>query len=270
MQYGRIGEIAERYARQDSRIRLVRRTELLSQVQNYNRALAEISDASRYCKIVQADDCIFPDCLKLMVQAFQRSDSIGLVSSYDLKGDTVRGSSFPHHLAVLSGKDMGRLYFRTGVYVFGSPTTVMFRSSLVRSQQPFYDESLLHEDTEKCLQILQSWDFAFVPQVLSFLRVGNEGISSAVKNFGPGALDHYIIVRRYALAFLDAPEASQVTKQAKRDYYRQLARAAIRLRGAAFWKYHREGLKTLGESLDRSCLMLQILLNCSGWQRIPV
>src|SRR5258708_32283098 len=58
------GDIAETYARRDSRIRLIRRTELLSQVQNYNAAIAEISDETKYCKIVQADDYIFPDCFK--------------------------------------------------------------------------------------------------------------------------------------------------------------------------------------------------------------
>ena len=47
----------------------------------------------------------------------------------------------------------------------------MYRCSLVRSQSPFYDESLLHEDTEKCLQILEHRDFGFVHQVLSFLRL---------------------------------------------------------------------------------------------------
>jgi hypothetical protein len=47
----------------------------------------EISDASQYCKIVQADDYIFPQCLELMVQAFEQSKSIGLVSSYWLHGD---------------------------------------------------------------------------------------------------------------------------------------------------------------------------------------
>ncbi len=80
-------EIAESFARRDSRIRLIKRAHLLSQVQNYNLALQEISKDSRYCKIVQADDLIFPDCLKLMVKAFEQSEMIGLVSAYDLKGN---------------------------------------------------------------------------------------------------------------------------------------------------------------------------------------
>ncbi len=252
------GEIAENYARRDSRIRLIRRSQLLSQVQNYNGALAEISEASQYCKIVQADDFIFPECLRLMVRVFEQSESIGLVSAYDLKGDQVRGSGFPPGKPILSGKDVARLYLRTGTFVFGSPTTVMYRSSIVRSQPPFYDESLLHEDTEKCMQILEHRDFGFVYQVLSFLRIGNEAISSRVRTFQPIALDRYIIVHRYASRFLEPEEAAALKKKSRQLYYEVLADEALRFRDPAFWTYHKEGLKTLGETLDSSYLALRI------------
>jgi glycosyltransferase involved in cell wall biosynthesis len=250
------GEIAETYARRDSRIRLIRRAELLSQVQNYNGALAEISDVSKYCKIVQADDYIFSECLTLMVRAFEQSDSIGLVSAYDLKADVVRGSGFPWRTLPVSGKETARLYLRKGIFPFGSPTTVMYRSSLVRGQDAFYDESRLHEDTEKCMQILEKWDFAFVPQVLSFLRADNESISSVVRNFQPDMLDRYIIVQRYAAVFLDPEEVGVLKKQAKRHYYQVLAHAALHFRGSDFWRYHEKGLKTLGEKIEWLRLIL--------------
>jgi glycosyltransferase involved in cell wall biosynthesis len=250
--------IAESYARRDSRIRLIRRQVLLSQVQNYNSALAEISKASLYCKIVQADDFIFPECLRLMVQAFEQSESIGLVSSYDLKGNKVRGSGFPYPMPMLPGKEMARLYLRTGLFVFGSPTTVMYRSFLVRDCQPFYDESLLHEDSEKCMRILEHWDFAFVHQVLSFLRTDNESISSVFRTFQPDALDRYVMVQRYAPVFLEETEAAALKKESRREYYNILAEEAFRLRDTAFWRYHEGGLKTLGETLDRPYVALHI------------
>jgi glycosyltransferase involved in cell wall biosynthesis len=251
-------EIAERYAGRDPRIRLLRTTTLLSQVQNYNGALKEISSASKYCKMVQADDFIFQNCLHLMVNAFEQSESIGLVSAYDLKGGMVRGSGVPHQAALFPGGDIARLYFRDGVFPFGSPTTVMYRSSLIRGPQPFYEEGLLHEDTEKCMQILEGWDFAFVHQVLSFLRADNESISSAVRSFEPNRLDRYIMVQRYAARFLEPSEASALKTVARRDYYRFLAEAALRRQGAEFWKYQRTGLQTLNEPLDRRLLAKQM------------
>jgi hypothetical protein len=152
---------------------------------------------------------------------------------------------------------MGRLYLRAGVYVFGSPTAVIYRSSLVRELQPFYDESLLHEDTEKCMQILEHWDFGFVHQVLSFSRADNESISSAVRTLEPMALDRYILVQRYAPAFLDAGEAETVRRESKRTYYRVLANEVFKGRKPVFWQYHKDGLRTLRETLDLPYLALQ-------------
>lgn len=251
------GEIAKAYAARDARIRFHQRTHLLSQVQNYNSALAEISSESRYCKMVQADDYVFQECLRLMVQAAEQSESIGLVSSYWLKGSELRGSGFPHRTQ-LSGKEAARLYLRTGLYFFGSPTAVLYRSSLVRNCKPFYDESCLHEDTEKCLQILKEWDLGFVRQVLSFSRADNESISSASRAFQPNMLDRHILVQRYAPVFLDASEAAVLKTESTRDYYRVLAKEALRLRDSSFWRYHQIGLETLGETLDWPYLLLQI------------
>jgi glycosyltransferase involved in cell wall biosynthesis len=251
-------EIAERYAGRDPRIRLIRRTELLTQVQNYNLALAEISAASRYCKMVQADDFIFPECLRLMVEAFEQSETIGLVSSYDLKAGKVRGSGVPYQTTPFPGRDIARLTLRDGVFPFGSPTTVMYRSSMIRGPRPFFEEGLLHEDTEKCMQILEDWDFAFVHQVLSFLRADNESITSAARRFEPFTVDRYIVVQRYASRFLAPDEAAALKAQTRRDYYRFLAAAALRRREPEFWKYHQNGLTTINEQLDRTYLLTQM------------
>jgi len=253
-------EIAEAYARRDSRIRLIRQLKLRPQVEHYNCALANISEESAYCKIVQADDWIFPECLQSMVRAFDQSESVGLVSSYDLKGNRVRGFGLPYTTSLLSGKEMARLYLRSPVFVFGSATTVMYRSSLVRNCHPFYDESLLHEDTEKCMQILEHWDFGFVHQVLSFLRVDNvnESVSAGLRTFQPDALDRYIIVQRYAPMFLASSESAALRRESKRVYYRVLAKEAMRFREPAFWRHHERGLKTLGETFDWPYLGLQI------------
>jgi len=253
------GDIAARYARLDPRIRLIRRNTLLSQVQNYNFALSEVSSSCRYIKVVQADDFIFPPCLELMIRVFEQSDSIGLVSSYWLKGSEVRGSRFPYAVSVLPGPEMARLYLRTGLWVFGSPTAVMYRSGLLQKDKPFYDESNLHEDTDKCMEILERWDFGFSHQILSFSRADNESISSVVRPYQPNALDRYISVQRYASAFMEPGEASALKRQSKRGYYRTLAREAIRFREPAFWQYHRNGLRTLGETVDWGSLLSQII-----------
>jgi glycosyltransferase involved in cell wall biosynthesis len=251
-------DIARQYAASDARIRYTRNSEVLSQVRNYNAALALISSESLYCKIVQADDWIFPSCISSMVDVFQSSESIGLVSSYYLKGALVRGYGLPYPSRVVRGKELVRLLLVNGVWVFGSPSAVMYRSSIVRAQRPFYDESCLHEDTEACIRMLKEWDLGFVHQVLSFLRTDNESITSSVRAFNPDFLDYYIMVRRYAPIFLSPNEAASIGRDVKDWYYGFLAGSVLKGRGRAFWRYHGEGLRTIGEDLDRLYLLSRL------------
>jgi glycosyltransferase involved in cell wall biosynthesis len=244
------GEIAEDYARRDSRIHLTRCSEFLSQLANYNRALAKISPVSKYCKMVQADDWIFPDCLKTMVSIFEQSASTGLVSSYWLTDEenSVLGSGYPVGSPIRSGRECAQWYMRTGIYIFGSQTTVMYRSSLVRKRRDFYDTSLPYgADIDKCMEILARWDFGFAYQVLSFTRRDNDSIISKVLPLLSYELTPYIVTQRYAPVFFAAGEAAIIKGRSKQKYYRALARAALQLKGRAFWRYHRGGLKTLSE-----------------------
>lgn len=253
-------EIAQSYARRDTRIRFIQCSHFVPHVTNYNRALAEISDTCEFCKVVEADNYIFPDCLPLMVEAFRRSESIGLVTSYCLLGDTVLGSGYPYPMRVVPGKEWAMRCLRGNApFVFGSPTTVMYRSSIVRANPQFYNESALHPDTEKCMELLEHWDLGFVHQILSFLRIENESISTVNRARDKyHLLDSYIIAHRYAPVFLGASEAMSSKKRLKRDYYRFLADAFLRRPDHAFWRYHKAGLNTLGQKLDQPYLALQI------------
>jgi glycosyltransferase involved in cell wall biosynthesis len=254
-------EIAESYARRDPRIRLIRRSQILSQIHNYNASLTEISENSKYCKIVQADDYIFPECLRLMVEAFEQSETIGLVSSYWLKGDIIPAAGYPYPMTVCPGRDCAQWYLRNWwIYIFGSPTTVMYRSSVVRHQRPFYNEALLHDDFDKCMQLLQQWDFGFVHQVLSFTRIDNESsyFGAGLDDWRYSSIITYSIVSCYAPMFLEVGEATTLIRKWKRLYYRVLAEEAIRFRERAFWRHHREGLKAIGQTLDRPYLAWHI------------
>ena len=253
-------EIAEDYACRDRRIRLIRCSEFLPQLPNYNRALRQISDGSKYCKLVQADDWIFPECLELMVQAFEQSESIGLVSSYWLEGSNLGGAGLPWEVRMLQGTECARLFLRTGIYVFGSPTQQMYRSSCVRQHEAFYDISLpFGADVQKAVELLKDWDCGFVHQVLSFTRRGNDGsIYQSQLPFSPDDLLWYIIARRHAPLFLGHDEAALIIRKKRREYYRALARAVLRLEGPAFWQYHKVGLKALSKCETHDWLYLTV------------
>jgi glycosyltransferase involved in cell wall biosynthesis len=259
-------EIAEQYeSLLPGKIRYIRTQSFLSQVQNYNFALSCISPGAAYCKMVQADDWIFPECLERMVHLGEANPSVGILSSYYLEGAELRNQGLPLQGAispcgtlVLPGKEVARINLRDSLYAFGTPTSVMFRASIVRNDRSFYPESLLHEDAEKCMQISQHWDFGFIQQVLTFSRARNQSITGSHRLQQPFPLDRYIIVRRYARTFLEAGEAARLEQEVKRWYYRILADQALRFRDRDFWQYHRAGLQTVGEKLDWPYLALQV------------
>ena len=74
-------EIAQHYVEKDRWLRLIHNEQFLTQIPNYNHALRQISPESKYCKIVQADDWIFPNCLAEMVRVAESAPNVALVGS---------------------------------------------------------------------------------------------------------------------------------------------------------------------------------------------
>src|SRR6185503_13933208 len=118
-------KIAESFASRDARVRLVDNETFVDQVANYNGALTKIAPASKYVKIVQADDIIFPTCLSQMVEVAERHPQIGIVSSYYLEGEVLQGEGLPHHVQHLSGRDACRRMLLDGRFFLGSPTVIL-------------------------------------------------------------------------------------------------------------------------------------------------
>src|SRR5690349_12438950 len=60
-------EIAEKYAAADGRIRVHTNNKFVGVIDNHNIAFSQMSPSARYCKLVSADDAIFPRCIEQMV-----------------------------------------------------------------------------------------------------------------------------------------------------------------------------------------------------------
>jgi glycosyltransferase involved in cell wall biosynthesis len=264
-------EIADRYARQyPSRIRLLHNKAFLSQVQNYNAALRTISPESKYCKVVQADDWLFPDCARSMVEVAEAHPSVGIVAAYELEGDEVRLNGLPYPSPEVSGRDVGRLYFLQGKYLFGTPTSLLMRSELIRSRDPFYDERYApFEDGHACFDLLKTWNFGFVHQVLTYTRRDNESIISKVRSFGIELFLHLSMLVMHGRDYLSEQEYRRCLKKAEREYFLLLCRGACALRreGHDFWEFHRKGLASVNYSLDWRLLVKWIPLAVleKGW-----
>lgn len=252
-------DIAERHAREEPRIRLLRNPSLHGQVDNYNRALSQISPQSKYCLLVQADDWIMPECVERMVNLAESDAQIGVVTSYHLEGERVVGGPLPASVSVLNGREACRQTLRGQLSVFGSPTTVMYRADIIRSREAFFEGTRHHEDTDALFRTLRDWNIGFVHQVLSFVRVDNQSITSAVRRFEPFALDAFLRSRLYTDEFFTPEEAAPMKRRAETNYLKFLAARCFRPHRKELFAYHRRGLATIGYRIPRGRLAALVL-----------
>jgi glycosyltransferase involved in cell wall biosynthesis len=246
-------EIAERYAsRCPEKIHVIHTESFLSQTQNYNFALSRISSESKYCKMVQADDWIFPDCVRSMVEVAEANPSVGVVAAYELAGDEVHLDGLPYATTHFPGRHVGRLYFLKNKYLFGTPTSLLLRSDLIRSRRPFFEERRWPcEDAHACFDLLKTWDFGFVHQVLTYTRRDNESIITPMRAFNLESLARLTFVVVHGQDYLCEREYSRCLKDAERGYFLYLAKCAWARRREPpnFWEFHRSGLASINYAL---------------------
>ena len=204
--------------------------------------------------MVQADDWIFPRCLTEMLAIAVDNPRCGVISAYELSGVKVFGDFMDPGERVVDGREAGRRFMMENFHVFGSPTTVMYRSDLVRARPDFYEVGRLHEDTEAVIELMLVSDLGFVPQVLTYTRHRQDSISASTQYLLTQLLDQLIVVTRFGPQILSPDDYETCLRQKRRTYYRALARKALKsVRGVqpGFWQFQREGLATIGESIDK-------------------
>lgn len=239
-------EVARRYAAMDSRIRVQQNKEFLPAVANHNRAMRQISEDSKYCKVILGDDWIFPECVERMVSVAERHPAVGIVSAYALEGKYVKWTGLPYTTPILSGRDICRKHLLEDVYVFGTPTTVLYRSDLVRSRAAFYNEADIHADTEVCFELLKKSDFAFVHQVLTVTREREGSVSSGASNVHAYFGSMLYILTRHGKDYLTPVELERRLGEHLCEYYAFLGKSLLVRRDGRFWEYHKRSLMRAG------------------------
>ena len=238
--------IAREYAARDSRIRICDNEEFLEMIPNWNHALRQMSPHSRYCKVLHADDWLFPECLARMVALAEANPSVGIVSAYRLEETRVGLGGLAANEQVIDGKRAGWLTLkRKPLHLLGSASSLLIRAEIVRQQPNFYDETILHADKEVCLRILQSWDFGFVHQVLTFTRRHNESVTSFARRFDTHFRDSILMLQRYGPHFLSEAEYRERMNQKMLRYNKLMARALLQRTEADYWQYHRQAMREL-------------------------
>jgi glycosyltransferase involved in cell wall biosynthesis len=246
-------KIARRYAAQDPRIQVRENQQFLEVIANHNEALRQVSPESKYCKIVFADDWLFPECLERMVALAEAHPSVGIVNAYGLRAGTVLWTGLPYPSTVVAGRDVCRQRLHNGPYIFGTGTSHMLRSDLVRSRQYFYDESNPHCDSEACFRTLQTCDFGFIHQVLTYTRAprADSATTFSYQLHALEAMTLYELIT-YGPVYLNPEEFSSCMKRKLAEYYDFLAQSV--LEGNESWEFQKRKLREFGLTLHRARL----------------
>ena len=139
-----------------------------------------------------------------------------------------------------------------GLFVFGSPTSLLIRSDLVRGRRPFYrDKYLQVVDQEACYHLLKNTEFGFVHEVLTFSRLHTQSTTSSVTQVNRMITEELMLLLEYGPVYLDKDEFRQVLSQRMGRYYRFLAASIFERRNEEFWRFHRDGLKSLGLKVSK-------------------
>jgi len=252
----RTAEVVLDYAARDARISLHQNTDFLPIMANWNHALSLLPPNAAYCKVVHADDTLLAECLQRMVAVAEANPSVGIVTSFAIWGREVRHDGYvPFPSEVVGGPEVCRSTLEGRCYLFGSPTSLLLRSDVVRARPEFYNEQNLHADTEACFDVLRTTDLGFVHQILTRTRIHEEAMTasytSKVNTFHSGWLT---ILHRYGRTYLDAATFKRRWRRAVGRYGVFLAKAVVqgKFRDPAFRRHHRATMAYVWRAHRRS------------------
>lgn len=247
----RSAQIARDFAKGDKRIKVVINQVHVNADANHNLALAEISTGSQYCKFIQGDDKLFPNCVSQMVALAEKFPKVGIVACYGItESGQILCEGLAKEISVVAGPQICRERFLGGPYVFGNPSSTLIRSEIVRESKEFYPEWNTHSDTEICYRILENWDFGFVHAPLVFKRSDEKSLSSWSRRMNTYAIGHLQDLITYGPKFLSRQELKSALSERFKFYYNFLAKSVLENRDEEFWNYHRSALIQLGHPLN--------------------
>jgi glycosyltransferase involved in cell wall biosynthesis len=252
-------EIARGYEAREPRIRIVTPDVFVGVVESGNRSLREISRDSKYTKMLHADDWLFPECLERMVELSELNPTVGIVSAYRLEEDQVTLTGLPYSISVIPGPDLCRstLLGEPYPYLFGSPSSLLIRSDLIRARDPFYDrayglgeEHPFTEDVAACCEILRGSDFGFVHQVLTFTRRDDRSPFSKFSRLGANLPEQLNLISKYGPVYLTKEEYERLVAVYVAHYAAFLLRSFPRLANPELRAYHRPAIRKILRSVD--------------------
>jgi glycosyltransferase involved in cell wall biosynthesis len=253
--------IAESYARSDPRIRVHTNRDFVPVMANFNTAFRAISKDAKYCKVVGGDDRLYPQCLEKMVATAERYPTAAMVGSYGIYGARVQPVGLPFPQEFVSGREACSSYLTGQPYFYGTPTTLLYRADIVRSRLHFFSEDYLHADLDACFQYLETNDFAFCHEILSFNREREGSLTSNAQLYNRYILEHLTVLKEFGQFYLGDARARQQIRWKSAALYRHLGERLCSRLGPEFWASQREQLAVFGHKMSMPRVRLHAALS---------
>ena len=243
--------IAEELADRDDRIAVCARPDFVGMMENFNRALALVPEEAVYVKQLHADDALFPECLRRMVDAAERHPHAAIVTSRRYSGGVLRPDGGPSELAVVPGPEAARAALLGGINYLGTPSLPLLRREQIVGWPALFDAAAFppghpagppfcHADKEAYLPTLEKANLVFIPRALIDQRRDTHsatGFAQRVAGWHPSRIE---LLLRHGRHFLGPRELRSGVRRAVLRYARSLGWRLTRhaaLRDPEFVRY---------------------------------
>lgn len=170
----------------DKRIKFYQNETNIGLIPNWNMAMSKASGV--YLKIVPADDVIYPDNLKYLVEVLERDKEkrIAMVCSrkniIDDRGRILLSRSFARREGEYSGVYAISKNIRSGGNIIGEAGAILFRREILEKTGNFTSGFYYTLDLDLWYKVLLQGRLYYVPKTLSAFRVSSASESTVIRN----------------------------------------------------------------------------------------
>lgn len=148
-----------------------RNATLISQMDNWNKAMSLVPADARYVNVLCADDLLRKDAIERLVECAESDPRVDFVTARDVYDGRLMTHGLDCEKRIYNGREFARLCF-LGVSNWQPWPHVFFRSSPQRLQRPFHAERYPGADSDFVFRELLSGQVGVINEPLFYTRAG--------------------------------------------------------------------------------------------------
>lgn len=236
--------IIARYA--DARVPVVvtRNEKTLPVYDNWNVAVTHVPKEAKYFRILCADDLMAPTFTSRLAGLMEQHPNV-IVAGCNMNHFGIHSieSYWDDDRSVFPSQEaLRRFFLGKGMIIV---IQALIRRDALELRKPLFDRSLLHADTDMCLDLLRHGDWGFVHETLATTRDQPDSVTQTVtRPVRLDTVDYLTLLERYAQIGLGEETGRALTRKYRRYYLRQLLR--WRFRSRDIYDRHIAALEAVG------------------------